>query len=113
MEADDEDVGRVSAGESLGGPEKITSPSEPEFPQRTTEVPDAPGGGLRGSPEIIHWKGENQAWAMTGLKQLAALPVTLRLGRSGARTPQQGGQAHLGEKGVAKFREKVMGFKVH
>lgn len=44
------DLGRVSAGESLGGPEKITSLSEPEFPQWTMEVPDAPGGGLRGFP---------------------------------------------------------------
>lgn len=53
---------RVSAGESLGGPEKLASLSEAEFPQQATEAPDAPGGGL-------HWKGENQAWVMTGPKQ--------------------------------------------
>lgn len=56
-------MGRVFAGESLGGPEKITSLSEAEFPQQAMEVPDAPGRGL-------YWKGENQAWVMTGLKQL-------------------------------------------
>lgn len=103
-------MGRVSAGESLGGPEKIICLSEPEFPQQAMEVPDAPGGELRGSPEITHWEGENQAWAMTSLKQLE---VTLRLVRPGARTPHQEGQVHLRKRGVAKFRENVMGFRVH
>lgn len=104
-----EDVGRVSAGESLGGPEKSTSLSEPESPQRPVEVPGAPGGGLRASPELSHWKDENQAWPVTSLKQLAALPVTLRLVRPGAGTPPQGGQAHLEKRGVAKSRETVTG----
>lgn len=48
-------MGRVSAGDSLGGPEKITSHPEPEFPQWALEVPDAPGrGGLWEPSEIIH-----------------------------------------------------------
>lgn len=55
-------MGRVSAGDSLGGPEKIISHPETEFPQWALEVPDVPGGGLWKSPEITHRKGENKIW---------------------------------------------------
>lgn len=106
-------MGRVSAGDSLGGPEKIASHPEPESPQRAMEVPDGPGGGLWESPERIHWKGENQASVMRSLKQLTVLPVTLKLLGPGARKPHQGGTGSSGEKGVAKFRENAMGFRIY
>lgn len=46
-------MGRVSVGNSLGGPEKIASHREPEFLQRAMEFPDAPGDELWESPEIL------------------------------------------------------------